>query len=523
MSDASPPDPYAQQRAWADELHVLAAGDDPASRQRRFALHMALAQEPLGVASAERYAHAEQARAIATQLDEPLLEAQALHLQGRVRSAELNHPSREQCDAVQALHEAALRLRETQLGPDHPEVAASLLEIVKQGSLWAPFDPYAALAERAVAILERALGPDDERTCEALGQLARMLRIARKHERSLPVLERLLATYTSRYGPDDKRVEATLEQIVWARQAMGDNVEAATMLREMLARRARAFGDLDDRVLRLRLQLWQLQWSLGAAADAKAELTATIAKLDATLGPEHPATLTFLVKAASLLFTCGASARAQPLYERAIAAYERAGAAAAELTMLRTTYFSLLWNNGDTAAAQAVFEQLLAADPFPPMLVNVLRSAAYHFVGDDEDDDANHADDEGDGDDDTDLLLTLHERLLAAYEQRLGPGHADTIAARIALAEYLMNTTDDPIAAIAMLYQVLAANPTAIAHPDSHALALVRALDEELSAAGDYDAVAAVYRRLLELCAPAMDAADPVLAALRFRLGTLPG
>ncbi len=73
------------------------------------------------------------------------------------------------------LHKRGLQIRESQLGPDHLDVANSLDNLARLYQDQGRIDEAKALYERALAINERALGHDDPAATAARGRLARLV------------------------------------------------------------------------------------------------------------------------------------------------------------------------------------------------------------------------------------------------------------------------------------------------------------------------------------------------------------
>jgi tetratricopeptide (TPR) repeat protein len=495
----------------------LGQRDDQASLERRYELHTELIWHVWAMGTTRGQEQAEQAVVIARRLQDLQREAAALHDWARVYLAEHGdatgddvYPTQEECQTGQRLHEAALQVREALLGPEHPDVAESLMEILGQGRFWWPMQPYVALAERAVAICERALGPEHERTCAALEKLALMLRLVSDYARSLAIYERLLAAYTRVFGPDDQNhTQNTISQLAWTQRALGNHAAAAALLRDQLARQRRALGEHDPSVLSLIAQLSDTLHQQGEAAAADAELAQTLALLETERGPDHPHTLAFLLQIAGSYQGRGDQAGARSIYERVVAGYQRMGVQGDMAFYVMTTLFTLRWQQGDHAGARELFAQLLANGLSPNnLLANLNALGALGDVGG-EPSPAN-------GD-----LLALYAQLLAAIEQQHGPDNPNAAAVLIAWAQRLMGE-DDRAAAIPLLARALMIHPQALAAPDGALLWLLRSIDEALSEAGEYGAVRALYRQTYDACAPALGAAHPRVRDLQVRLGLLP-
>ncbi len=514
-------DRAAKERALTAELQELAHRDDPASLERRYELHRALIWLVWAMGTARGQNHAEQAVAIARRLQDQRREAEALHEWARVYlyehgdvTGDDGHPTREESQTGQRLHEEALQIRERLLGPDHPDVAESLMQIVSQGRLWAPMQPYLPMAERAVQIYERAFGPEHERTCAALEKLAMLLRFQSDYDHCLAIYERLLAIYTRVFGPEEhNHTQNTLGQIAWTHRAIGNNTAAAALMRDQLARQRSALGDYDPSVLSLIVQISDVLRKQGHVAEADAEIAQTLARLEAELGYDHPSTLTFLSLVGGHYQARNDLAQARPIYERLIAGYERTGSQGDQVIYAMTAFFTVLWRQGDRAGASDLFEKLLRRCVNPaPLIASLNALGLLHDIRAD-----TAAADGGSA------LLALFARLLAFSEQQDGPDHPNIAAVLIAWAQRLMHEGEDAqVAVIPMVYRALEIHPQALAVPDGDLLRLIRSIDAALSEAGEYAAARELYLRARDVCAPILGAEHPRVIDLQVRLDLLP-
>ncbi len=218
------------------------------------------------------------------------------------------------------LHERALAIRETVLGPEHPHTAASLgnlaLLLRAQGDLAAA----RPLFERALAIRETALGPEHPHTAASLDNLALLLRAQGDLAAARPLFERALAIRETVLGPEHPHTAASLANLALLLRDQGDLAAARPLFERALAIRETA------------------------------------------LGPEHPHTAASLANLALLLRDQGDLAAARPLFERALAICETAlGPDHPQTGRVRSNYARLLLAAGDPEAAQAQGEVALAA------------------------------------------------------------------------------------------------------------------------------------------------------------------
>ena len=81
-----------------------------------------------------------------------------------------------QYDRALKVAEAALRVAEQNVGPDHPDVAASLNNLAELYRIQGDYAKAEPLHKRALAITEKALGPDHPDVATSLENLAKLYR-----------------------------------------------------------------------------------------------------------------------------------------------------------------------------------------------------------------------------------------------------------------------------------------------------------------------------------------------------------
>ncbi len=180
-------------------------------------------------------------------------------------------------------YERALAIRETVLGPAHPDTAASLNNL---GSLLQDQGDYTGARpylERALAIREKALGPDHPDTAASLNNLGSLLYAQGDYTGARPYLERALAIREKALGPDHPNTAASLNNLATLLQAQGDYTGARPRYERALAIREKA------------------------------------------LGPDHPDTASSIGNLGFLLQLQGDYAAARPYLERALAARQKLG------------------------------------------------------------------------------------------------------------------------------------------------------------------------------------------------------
>jgi tetratricopeptide (TPR) repeat protein len=189
----------------------------------------------------------------------PLEEAE--RLSGRV--VELEQAGR--YDEAIPLARRALALRESALGPEHPDVATSLNKLA--GLLQAKVDNAAEpLLRRALAIREKALGPEHPYVAQSLNNLAALHWSGSAPTQALPLLqrasaahERALASVLAASSDRQKHtfawtVQGETERTVSLHvRALPDRADAARLaLTVLLQRKGRVLDAMTDMLAQLR-------------------------------------------------------------------------------------------------------------------------------------------------------------------------------------------------------------------------------------------------------------------------------
>jgi tetratricopeptide (TPR) repeat protein len=146
-------------------------------------------------------------------------------------------------------YERVLAWRESQLGPDHPDVAQALNNLGLMAADQEKYDVAIPDLERALAITERAFGPDNSAVGDALSSLADAYVGAGRYEEALARATRSLAIAEKTQGPDTPAAAFALAPMCDALEYLGRDAEALPLAARELAIREKgeAIGlELDD-------------------------------------------------------------------------------------------------------------------------------------------------------------------------------------------------------------------------------------------------------------------------------------
>jgi tetratricopeptide (TPR) repeat protein len=194
---------------------------------------------------------------------------------------------------AEPLFRRALAIKETNPGPNHPDVArclnnlASLLRDTNRRSEAEP------LFHRALAIDEASLGPNHPNVASDLNNLAVLLHAANRRSEAEPLFHRALAIGEASLGPNHPNVAIRLNNLASLLHATNRRSEAEPLYRRALAINEASLGPKHPEVAR---NLHNLAWLLKATnrlSEGEPLFRRAVRIAEDSLGPNHPSTLTF--------------------------------------------------------------------------------------------------------------------------------------------------------------------------------------------------------------------------------------
>ncbi len=216
----------------------------------------------------------------------------------------------------------ALAIREKLRGPDHPEVAATLLHLGALAQLSGEGDPE-SLFRRALAIREKSLGEGAPEVVEALNKLGIALAAKGRLADANPILHRALDLAEKLWGAEDPRVAKILHNLSGLALYRGETAEAERLLERALSIREKSLPKDDLDLAGSREALAVLRLRQGRAAEAEALLVPLVATAERVYGPEHPDFARALLNLALARSQLGQDAEASRLFEQALAIFDR--------------------------------------------------------------------------------------------------------------------------------------------------------------------------------------------------------
>lgn len=401
--------------------------------------------------------------------------AQVLDLLGRAVRRSPRVPAEEKI----AMAERALAIRERALGPLHPEVATSLINLGVERALVGDIGPARPLIERAIAIRESAFGPNHLSVAAGLQALGGLLIAVRDDDAAKLLLERSQRIREATLGEGNPETVRTLVNLGIFYQRTGDYAAARQRFERAGVLAARFAGPPNILTLHVLTGVAVVLSDLGGDFEGSARLNERLVELsDQAYGATDMRLTTPLEHLATDLRDLGDYAAAERAARRALAIAELAlGPKHPEVAMSLHTLATIVAGLGRYAEGMALFERATRINEEALQPSDPDRARASWFIPDlfpvsgyDSDDIdlfqralASRARSSGLADPGTAASLRnlaavltspedhrrarpLFERALAAQERFLGPNHPEVGAAAANLADVLSRSGDNDLA-----------------------------------------------------------------------------
>ena len=286
--------------------------------------------------------------------DQPLVQGKLMNTMGIV------YISLGLFDPAQTLLQRALEIRTTALGPDHPDVAATLGQL---GTVMWHKGDFAKSSEfmlKALAINEKSFGPDSRETADSLHNLGNLYWTQGKYPEARECLARCLAIREKIFGPDHAEVAGTLNSLGAIAYKEGDLKKAGEIWERTLAIREKTLGPDHPYLAQTLNNLAIVHNYSGDPARAVPLLRRVVQIQEKVLGPKHPDLASALMNLGDAVARTGSAAEAKPYYARAVAIMEEASPNNPELgRFLDRVGFCLIEEN-DLKGAEGLYQRSLA-------------------------------------------------------------------------------------------------------------------------------------------------------------------
>ncbi len=307
-----------------------------------------------------------------------LLYVMATYLQERGRYAD-----------AEPLSQLALRIREQQLGPEHPDVATSLNNLANLYSQQGNDTMAEPLFQRALRIRERLLGSEHPETAQSLNDLANLYYKQSKDMEAEPLYKRALYIWEQQLGPEHPRVANPLNNLANLYSQQGRDVEAEPLFQRALYIWEQQLGPEHPLVATLLNNLAILYLLQGNDAKAEPLFQRALRIREQQLGPEHPHVAVSLSNLGEFYLRQGNDAKAEPLYQRALRIREqRLGPEHPDVAISLNNLADLYFQQGKYAKAEPLYQRALQIFerqmvPEHPLVAYPLNGLAklYHEQG----------------------------------------------------------------------------------------------------------------------------------------------
>ncbi len=221
-------------------------------------------------------------------------------------------------ESAEPLLRFALHIREQQLGPDHPETAASLNNLAGLYQAQGKYEEAEPLYQRALSVREQQLGPDHPETAASLNNLAMLYYAQGKYEEAEPLYQRALSIVERQLGPTHPDTATSLNNLAILYYAQGKYEQAEPLYQRALSIVERHFGPSHPHTANSLNNLAALYQAQGKYEEAEPLYQRALSVREQQLGPDHPETANSLNNLAALYYAQGKYEKAEPLYQRAL-------------------------------------------------------------------------------------------------------------------------------------------------------------------------------------------------------------
>ncbi len=262
---------------------------------------------------------------------------------------------------AEPLYREALGIRRQALGEQHPDVATSLADLAWLLQSRGDLAGAESLYREALGIRRQALGEVHPDVAMSLSSLATVVEARGDLIGAESLYREALGIQRQALGGEHPNLAISLHNFSWSLQLQGDHAGAEPLLREALSIWRKALGDEHPTVATAVNSLAQLLQARGDLGGAELLYRESLAAFRKALGDEHPTVATSVDNLARVLHDRGALDAAEPLYREALASRRKAlGEEHEDVGTGLNNLAVLLHARGDLAGAEPLFRQSLA-------------------------------------------------------------------------------------------------------------------------------------------------------------------
>jgi len=222
-------------------------------------------------------------------------------------------------------YQRTLDIREKMLGPQHPDTVSTLNGLAELYRMMGHYDKELPLYQKVFDSYERMLSPQNSEVAMALNDLALLYSDMGNYDKALPLYQRTLKIVEKALGPEHPYVATTLNNLALLYYEMGcyGNQTGCYDKALLLYQRSldiceKRLGSEHPDVATTLNNLSGLYKSMGEYEKALSLYQRTLKIVEKGLGPEHPYVATTLNNLALLYYEMGEYEKVLPLYQRAL-------------------------------------------------------------------------------------------------------------------------------------------------------------------------------------------------------------
>jgi tetratricopeptide (TPR) repeat protein len=328
---------------------------------------------------------------------------------------------------AEPLLQRALAMREQRLGPEHPDVAASLNHLAVIYEVQGRYKEAEGLSQQAVRMCEQLLGPEHPDVAVSLAGLAYIYEVQGKYTEAESLYQRAIAIDEKVLGPEHPELVIQLYNLANLYSQMSKPAQAEPLFLWVLRIWEDHLGPEHPKVAMLLNNLATLYFYQGKYAQAEPLFLRALRIDEQHLGPEHPETAFPLLGRAGVASAAGNYEEGECLARQALRIWEE------HLGPEHPFVAYALWGlanisarQGRASHAEALFERALRIREQQLGETHLRTALVLHdFAG------FRHVQGQ------TQEAAVLYHRALTTRERILGPGHPLTADTRTRLLEVL--------------------------------------------------------------------------------------
>lgn len=314
---------------------------------------------------------------------------------------------------AEPLLERTLTIAEQVLGPEHPEIASILNDLVEIYEYLGKYAQAEPLMQRALALQEKALGANHPDLAESLNNLAGIYMYQGKYAQAEPLMQRALTIREQALGANHPDVASSLNNLGFLYVYQGRYAEAEPLYQRAIALDERLLGPEHPETLLFLANLANLYTVQARYSDGERLNQRVLAGRERGLGSQHPYTAITLFNLAQLYYFQGKYDQAESLAQRALTIHEQGFGLENPRTLRVVLYLAQIYQaQGQDEQAESFYQRALAGFESKlgsehPYVAETLtnRARLYALQGHDE------------------QAEPLYQQALTIYEQALGPSH----------------------------------------------------------------------------------------------------